>query len=120
MLALLGIVSIISNCIDGIKTATTKPLPPNAWENNELYMKDLGSGMSMKQIMKNAENGKYALPVEKYAEPHRDPKSGKIIIENCKLYREDLKKYGAVQVGKWVKQGKYNLSPEELKKIQRT
>ncbi len=56
---LLFIAAIISVIIGGIKTATTKPLPPNAFENNELYMKDLGSGVSMKQILKNAERGKY-------------------------------------------------------------
>lgn len=51
-----------------------------------------------------------------YPEPHRDPVSGKIMIENCKLYNEDVKKYGAWQSQQWVKQGKYNLSGEELEK----
>ncbi len=50
-----------------------------------------------------------------YSEPHRD-KNGKIIIENSLLYKEDVRNYGAVQAQKWVKQGKYNLTPEELKK----
>lgn len=49
-----------------------------------------------------------------YPEPHRD-KNGKIIIENSQLYYDDVKKYGAYQAQQWVKQGKYNLSPEELK-----
>ena len=58
------------------------------------------------------------VPVEchNYPEPHRDLESGKIIIENCKLYYEDLDKYGASKARQWVKQGRYNLSPEELKK----
>ncbi|MBR5490543.1 MAG: hypothetical protein IKV79_04655 [Oscillospiraceae bacterium] len=56
---LLGIIAILSIIIGGIRTMTTKPLPPNAFENQELYMKDLGSGVSMKQVLRNAENGKY-------------------------------------------------------------
>ena len=56
---LLFIVVIIYAIVEGVKTVTTKPLPPNAFENQELYMKDLGSGVSMKQILKNADNGKY-------------------------------------------------------------
>ena len=71
-------------------------------------------GVSIEQRIKNLENGKYRA-VEVYPEPHRD-KNGKIIIENCFLYNEDLNKYGAVQTQKWVKQGKYNLSPEGLRK----
>lgn len=51
-----------------------------------------------------------------YPEPHRDPVSGKIMIENCKLYYEDIDKYGASQAQKWVRQGKYNLSKEEFEK----
>lgn len=51
-----------------------------------------------------------------HPEPHRDPKSGKIMIENCKLYYEDIDKYGASQAQKWVREGKYNLSPEEFEK----
>ena len=53
--------------------------------------------------------------MENYSEPHRD-KNGKIIIENNLLYKSDLKEYGAVQTMKWAKQGKYNLTPEELEK----
>ena len=53
---------------------------------------------------------------ERYPEPHRDPVSGKIMIENCKLYYEDINKYGASQAQKWVRQGKYNLSKEEFEK----
>lgn len=61
------------------------------------------------QINKNA-------TTEAYPEPHRDPKTGKICIENCKLYNEDIKNYGISQAQKWVKQGRYNLAPEELEK----
>lgn len=51
-----------------------------------------------------------------HPDPHRDPQTGKIIIENNLLYYEDLRKYGAVQTMKWVNEGKYNLTPEELQK----
>ncbi|MBP3399611.1 MAG: hypothetical protein J6K75_07635, partial [Erysipelotrichaceae bacterium] len=66
------------------------------------------------QRMRNLKNGKYK-SVNTYPEPHRDS-NGKIIIENNLLYKQDLLKYGGAQTMKWVKQGKYNLSPEELKK----
>lgn len=52
----------------------------------------------------------------KYPEPHRDPVDGKIVIENCEQYYQDVQYYGAYQAQQWVKQGKYNLSKEELKK----
>lgn len=48
--------------------------------------------------------------------PHRDPKTGKIVIENNLLYKKDLQEHGAYQTMQWVRQGKYNLSPEELAK----
>lgn len=51
-----------------------------------------------------------------HPEPHRNPKTGKIIIENCELWRKDLYEHGAYQTSQWVKQGKYNLNPEELEK----
>lgn len=53
-------------------------------------------------------------PQPRYPEPHRD-ENGKIIIENSQLYYDDVKKHGAYQAQQWVRQGKYNLSPEELK-----
>ena len=68
----------------------------------------------MREVVKNAERGKYKL-TEVYPEPHRNV-AGKIVIENCLLYNQDLNKYGAVQTMKWADQGKYNLTPEELKK----
>ena len=62
----------------------------------------------------NTNNTNQNIATETYPEPHRDPKTGKIIIENYKLYNDDVKNYGASQAQKWVKQGKYNLTPEEL------
>lgn len=114
MLEGLFIASLICTCSQLIKEACQPTIPAEYWGNKELYHKDLMDGVPIEQRMKNLENGKYKL-VEKYPEPHRD-ENGKIIIENCTLYKEDVKKYGAYQAQKWVKQGKYNLSPEELEK----
>lgn len=111
----LFIASLIGSCVRGIKEAFEPTIPAENWANKELYHQDIMNGVSAEQRMKNVENGKYKL-TEKYPEPHRDPKSGKIVIENCKLYHEDVKKYGAYQTYKWVEQGKYNLTPEELEK----
>lgn len=115
MLDGLFIASLIGTVYQSIKETFTPTIPAENWANKELYYKDLMNGVSVEQRMKNVKNGKYKL-VENYPEPHRDAVSGKIIIENCKLYDEDLKEYGAVQTMKWVKQGKYNLTPEELEK----
>lgn len=115
MLHGLFIVSLISTVVQGIKDAFTPTIPAENWENKDLYYQDLMNGATVNQCVKNAQNGKYKL-VDKYPEPHRDLETGKIVIENSLLYKEDLKKYGAVQTYKWVEQGKYNLTPEELKK----
>ena len=111
----LFIFSLISSCIQGIKEAFEPTIPAKNWGNKDLIHQDRMSGMSEKEILKNVQRGKY-ISTENYPEPHRDPVDGKIVIENCTLYNEDLLNYGAVQVGKWIKQGKYNLTPEELKK----
>lgn len=114
MFGLLGLVSMLGTGYQLIKEACEPTIPAENWANKELYHKDLMNGVSVEQRMKNLKNGKYKL-VENYPEPHRD-ENGKIIIENCKLYHEDVRNYGAVQAQKWVKQGKYNLTPEELEK----
>ena len=108
------IASLLGAIVDGIKTAFVPTIPAENWANKELYYKDLMDGVSAEQRMKNVKNGKYKL-TETYPEPHRT-EDGKIIIENCKLYKEDLREYGAQQTYKWVRQGKYNLTPEELEK----
>lgn len=113
MLHGLFIASLIGTVCQAVKEARQPVILAENWANKELYHKDLMSGVSVEQRMKNLENGKYKL-TEKYPEPHR-AKDGKIIIENCKLYNEDVRNYGAYQAQQWVKQGKYNLSPEELK-----
>lgn len=108
------IASLLGAIVDGIKTAFVPTIPAENWANKELYYKDLMDGVSVEQRMKNVKNGKYKL-TETYPEPHRT-EDGKIIIENCKLYEEDLREYGAQQTYEWVRQGKYNLTPEELEK----
>jgi hypothetical protein len=115
MFDLLFAVSIIGTIAQVVKEARTTTIPAENWANKELYHKDIMNGVSVEQRMKNLENGKYKL-TETHPEPHRDPVSGKIVIENSKLYYEDIKNYGAYQAQQWVKQGKYNLTPEELKK----
>ena len=114
MFDLLFITSLIGSLIQYTKESLTPTIPAENWANKELYHQDIMNEVPIKQRMKNLENGKYKL-TETHPEPHRD-KDGKIIIENCLLYEEDFKKYGALQTHKWVKQGKYNLTSEELKK----
>ena len=108
-------ISVIFAIIKAIKDACEKPIPAENWANKELYHKDIMDGVSIEQRMKNLENGKYKM-VNTYPEPHRDPVSGGIIIENNLLYENDLINHGAYQTMQWAKQGKYNLTPEELKK----
>ena len=66
---------------------------------------------------KNKSSNAYVPDVDKlsYSEPHRDPKTEKIIIENSVLYENDCKKYGVSQTMQWVREGKYNLTPDALK-----
>lgn len=68
------------------------------------------------QAIKETREPVVQIEKETYPEPHRDPESGKIVIENCKLYYEDMNKYGVCQARKWIGQGRYNLSKEDLEK----
>lgn len=117
-MSLFGIFSIISTCFQGIKEATTPTLTAEHWANKELQHKDRMSGMSEKEILKNAERGRYYIPKEiaqAYPVPHRETDGRhRIIIENDELHKADVAQYGAYQAQKWVEQGKYNLNPEEL------
>lgn len=114
MLDGLFIASLIGSLCQVVKEKLEPTIPAENWANRELYHQDIMNGVSVEERMKNLKNGKYKL-VENYPEPHRD-KDGKVIIENSQLYYDDVQKYGAYQAQKWVKQGKYNLSPEELEK----
>lgn len=111
----LFIASLVGCCIKAIKEAAQPTIAADMRANKELLNKDIIKGVPYEQIQKNIKNGKYKL-TETHPEPHKDPVTGQIIIENCLLYKEDLLKYDGAQVMKWVKQGKYNLTPEELEK----
>ncbi len=114
-MGILGLLSIISTCIQVVKETFSTTIPAENWENYDLYHQDMMNGMPVEERMKNVRNGKYKI-TETYPEPHRDPKTGKIIIENTLLYNEDVKNHGAYQAYQWMQQGKYNLSPDDLKK----
>lgn len=115
MFDLLFIVSIVGTVVQIINEHKTPTIPAENWANKELYHQDIMKGVPTEQRMKNLENGKYKM-TNAYPQPHRDPVDGKIVIENSKLYYEDVRKHGAYKAQQWVKQGKYNLAPEELKK----
>ena len=108
----LFVVSLICTIGQLIKEQCEPVIPAENWANKDLIHKDNMSGISPKEFQRNLANGKYKM-TESYSEPHRD-ENGKIIIQNCKLYRKDLLEYGSVQTMKWVKQGKYNLEGEAL------
>ena len=110
----LFITSLIATGVEYIKEKFVKEVPAENWTNEEMYYEDVMNGVPIEQRMKNLHNGKYK-QTEVYPEPHRDS-NGKIIIENTLLYESDIEKYGAYQTYKWVEQGKYNLTSEELKK----
>ena len=109
----LGLFSIICTGVQLVKDACTPVIPAENWANKDLIHEDTMKGISSKQFQRNLANGKYKMAAT-YPEPHRD-KDGKIIIENCQLYKEDLIEHGSVQTMRWVKEGKYNLNPEENK-----
>ncbi len=114
MLDLLFFACLVGTGIQLIKEACEPTIPAENWANKELIHKDRMDGISEKEFSRNLANGKYKM-TETYPEPHR-MEDGRIIIENYKLYREDVRKYGVPQAHKWMRQGKYNLTPEELKK----
>lgn len=118
MLHGLFIASFITSCHKIIKDILQPTISAEYRANKELLDKDIMSGVPYSQLQKNVRSGKYKLTEvqqQKHPEPHKDA-NGKIIVENNLLYKQDLKKYGAVQTYKWAKQGKYNLTPEELKR----
>lgn len=114
MLDGLFITSLIITCYQIIKEACSPVIPAENWANKDLINQDKMNNISEKDFARNLANGKYRL-TETYPEPHR-MEDGRIIIENYKLYREDIRKYGVPQTHKWMRQGKYNLTPEEVKK----
>ena len=115
---LLSVVSGIYTICKVVKESCTFTLTAEHWANKNLYNMDKQSGMSMKEIIKNAEKGRYYMSnagLQAYPDPHRIPgEPHRILIENCELYEADIDQYGIGQAGKWAKQGKYNLNEEEL------
>lgn len=100
--------------IEQIGQTSTSPIPTENWENKELIAKDKERGMSEQEILRNARQGRYIIRL-KYPIPHREKTGNKrIVIENCELHKEDIRRYGAYQAYKWSEQGKYNLNLEEL------
>lgn len=114
MFDVLVVLSNILTGVEAIKEKFVPVIPVENWANKELYSKDVINGVPIEQRMNNLKNGKYK-EEKRYEEPHRDPIDGKIIIENCALYEYDIEHFGVVQTYKWVEQGKYNLTSEELK-----
>ena len=108
-------VSIVGSIVRALKEENESQIPSENWANTDLYLKDAANGVPVEQRMKGLKDGKYKME-NNHPEPHRDPVSGKIVIENTRLYYEDAMKYGAYTAQQWVKQGKYNLTPEELRK----
>lgn len=115
MFDLLFIISIVGSAVQAVKEICAPTIPAENWGNKELYHQDIVDGVPIEQRLKNAENGKYKMTAP-YPEPYRDAKYGNIIIQNNKLYDEDVDNYGVYQARKWAMQGKYNLSPEEYAK----
>ena len=115
MFDLLFAVSLVGTAIQLFKEMCSRPVPAENWANKELYHEDIMNGVPIEQRIKNLENGKYKM-ANTHPEPRRDPRNGKIVIENSILYHEDAMKYGAYKAQQWAKQGKYNLSPEEMKR----
>ena len=116
----LFVVSLVGSIVQTIKESVEPEIPAENWANKKLYYEDLVSGVSAEQRLKNVKNGKYRIAkvqdTNKYPESHRDAMTGKIIIDNFELYKNDVYKYDVTQVTKWMEQGKYNLTPEEIKK----
>lgn len=117
---LLAILSIIYVIYRLIREVFEKPIPAENWENKELYHQDIMNGVPIEKRLKYAKQGRYCIPkeiTEAYPNPHRDPNSKKIIIENNELYKKDYQQYGGSLVNKWKEQGKYNLNTDELRII---
>lgn len=113
-----GIFAILCMLFSGIKEKCETTIPAEYWANKELLQRDLMNGVSAKQRLQYAEQGRYYIPksiAESYPKPHRDPKTNKIIIENSVLYKNDLRDFSASETMKWAEQGKYNLNPDEMK-----
>lgn len=111
------VIALVIAALETIKEVCHSTIPAENWANKKLYYEDMVNGVSPEQLTKNLANGKYKIN-EIYPEPHRNTQTGKIIIENDKLYKEDVKMYGVSKARELMYKGKYNLEPAELKKRQ--
>lgn len=113
-----GILAILCMLFGCVKEKCEPTIPAENWANKELLNRDLMNGVSAEQRLRYAQQGRYYIPksvTDAYPEPHRDTKTNKIIIENSVLYNKDLHDHSASDAMMWVKQGKYNLTPNEMK-----
>lgn len=113
MLEGLFIASLVGTVCQWFKEATEPTIPAENWGNKKLINEDRTKRISDREFAKNLKNGKYIV-TDTYPEPHR-MEDGRIIIENYELYREDCRKFGVPQAHEWMRQGKYNLTEEELR-----
>lgn len=111
------VIALVIAALETIKEVCHSTIPAENWANKKMYYEDMSHGVSPEQLTKNLANGKYKID-KVYQEPHRNAQTGKIIIENDKLYKEDVKMYGVSKARELMYKGKYNLEPAELKKRQ--
>ncbi len=114
---LFSVIGLVIAAHETIKEKCRPTIPMKNWANKKLYYEDMANGVSPEQLTRNLANGKYKIK-EVYPEPHRDSQTGKIVIENDKLYKEDVKNYGVLKAREWMYQGRYNLTVEKLEKRQ--
>ena len=81
-------VSIVGTVVQVMEEAFTKPIPAENWANKELYHKDIMSGVSVEQRMKNLENGKYKLNTEQYKHNQKD------FVKGVRIKTEFEKRFG--------------------------
>lgn len=113
-----GIFAILYILFGGIKEKCEPTIPAENWANKDLLHQDIMNGVSAEQRLKYARQGRYCIPksvMEAYPKPHRVPNTNQILIENSVLYNKDLSDHSAYDAMKWAKQGKYNLTPDEMK-----
>ncbi len=113
---ILFIVATIYTIYAMIREATAKEITKEDLENKDLYELDRLNRVPVEERLELVKKGRYKNDNNNECHrPHRD-KNGKIVIENTLLWEEDLKKYNSMEVQKFILQGKYNLTQDELEK----
>ena len=115
---LLAIISVIVLIYCIFKKSSPPKNTDDLYANHDLIRADRISGVSEKEIVRNAQNRRYYIPKEvtqTYQAPHRSSDyTNRIIIENEELYKEDFYRFGPLNAQEWKEQGKYNLNPAEM------